>query len=398
MSRFTAHWQAQLQTRREAGLLRRKPLLESPQGVHVRLDGQDYISFASNDYLGLAADPRLSEAAAKAAYEHGVGGGASHVVCGHHQTHQALEEELAAFTGRERALVFSSGYMANLAVVSALVAKGDFVFQDKLNHASLIDGGLLSGARFQRYLHNNAESLENYIVQRQSEIAAGAKALVVTDGVFSMDGDIADLPDIASVCSQHEALLMVDDAHGLGVIGDHGRGSCSHFNLDVDTVPVLIGTFGKAFGTSGAFVAGSRLLIEFLEQIARPYIYTTSMSPVIAETTRVSLKIIEQAEDKRQQLRSNIALLRSLCMDAGFELMQSPTAIQPVILGSNARTMAFAKGLRDRGFLAGAIRPPTVPKNTARLRITLSASHTPLMIERLVQAMCDVDSMSGAVQ
>ena len=388
MSQFDAYWRAQVDQRLNDGLLRQRPLLQSKQGVEVTLDGQPVLSFASNDYLGFAGDERLVKAAAIAAENYGVGGGASHLVVGHHLEHQCLEEELAAFTKREKALVFSSGYMANLAVVSTLVGAGDGVFQDKLNHASLIDGGLLSGARFQRYLHNDANSLQTH-VERFSQRNAGLspRKLVVTDGVFSMDGDLADLCGIAKVCDEQHSMLVVDDAHGLGVLGDQGRGTLDYLGVTSEQVPVLIGTFGKAFGTAGAFVAGSAALIDYLEQFARPYIYTTSMPPMLAAATRQSLALIRAADDRRERLQGNIDYFREGVRSLSLELMESNTAIQPILIGDSAVAMSVASMLRANGILVGAIRPPTVPNNTARLRITICSEHSLEMLDRLIDAL-----------
>ena len=388
MTTFDARWQDRLTERQAAGLLRRRRILTSPQGVNVSVDGRTYRSFCSNDYLGLANDPRLKKAAVKAIADSGVGGGASHLVLGHHYEHEALECELAEFTGREKALVFSSGYMANMAVVAALANKTDGVFEDKLNHASLIDGGLLSGSRFQRYLHNNAQSLSNYLIRfDEKNSREDAKKLVVTDGVFSMDGDVADLKSISTVCRHHDALLMVDDAHGLGVIGHQGRGSVSHMQLTVDEVPVLIGTFGKAFGTAGAFVAGSSLLIDYLTQFARPYIYTTSMPPAIAAATRESLRIIQVSDDKRAHLQTLIAYFQTELKCLGFDVLESNTAIQPIIIRSNEKLIRLSTFLEEQGFLVGAIRPPTVPENTARLRVTLSVEHQKNDVDALLASL-----------
>ena len=388
MTTFDSRWQDRLTERQAAGLLRRRRILTSPQGVNVSVDGRTFRSFCSNDYLGLANDPRLKKAAVKAITDSGVGGGASHLVLGHHYEHEALECELAEFTGREKALVFSSGYMANMAVVAALANKTDGVFEDKLNHASLIDGGLLSGARFQRYLHNNAQSLSNYLIRfDEKNSREDAKKLVVTDGVFSMDGDVADLKSISTVCRHHDALLMVDDAHGLGVIGHQGRGSVSHTQLTVDEVPVLIGTFGKAFGTAGAFVAGSSLLIDYLMQFARPYIYTTSMPPAIAAATRESLRIIQGSDDKRAHLQTLIAYFQTELKFLGFDVLESNTAIQPIIIRSNEKLIRLSTFLEEQGFLVGAIRPPTVPENTARLRVTLSAEHQKNDVDALLASL-----------
>lgn len=386
MSRFQDAWQESLDQREELGLIRHHQVLESAQGVDIQVDGKPYIGFCSNDYLGLANNPEISEAAIQSIETYGVGSGASHLVIGHHLEHEKLERELAEFTGRERAIVFSSGYMANMALVSSLVNKSDVVLQDKLNHASLLDGGLLSGARFQRFLHNDVNSLSGYLTKFSGDSKIN-KALIVTDGVFSMDGDVAHLKDMASLAKDHNALLMVDDAHGMGVIGENGRGTISSKGLSQEDVPVLVGTFGKAFGTSGAFVAGSDLMIEYLTQVARPYIYTTAMPPSIAAATRKSLQLIKAADAARDHLHYLITYFREKINALGYSLMPSNTPIQPVVIGSSFQTMALANFLREKGILVGAIRPPTVPDKTARLRVTLSAAHSTTQIDYLVAAL-----------
>ena len=388
MARFQEAWRKSLEQRTTSGLIRKHQVLESAQGVDIQVDGKPFLGFCSNDYLGLASHPDISEAAIKSIEAYGFGSGASHLVIGHHLEHELLEQELAAFTGRDRAMVFSSGYMANMALVSSLVNKSDLVLQDKLNHASLLDGGLLSGARFQRFLHNDMTSLEGYL-SKFSQDPKIDKTLVVTDGVFSMDGDTANLSEMAKISRHHDALLMVDDAHGLGVLGKQGQGTIAAQGLSQKEVPVLMGTFGKAFGTSGAFVAGSEQLIEYLSQVARPYIYTTAMPPSIAAATRKSLELIKAADSSRKQLQALITYFREKVSALGYTLMPSETPIQPVVIGSSFQTMALAEFLKDKGILVGAIRPPTVPDKTARLRITLSARHSFAHIDRLIDALAE---------
>jgi len=371
-----------LQERRENNLYRTRKMLDTAQGVFVVVDGKPCLSFCSNDYLGLANHPEVIAAFKRGADRYGVGSGASHLVSGHSRAHQQLEEELAAFVGRERALVFSSGYMANLGVISALMGKGDYVFEDKLNHASLLDAGLLSGARFQRYLHNDVDSLQKHL----QKVESGTK-LVVTDGVFSMDGDIADLPALAATARQHDAWLMVDDAHGFGVLGKHGAGTLEHIGMTSHDVPILMGTLGKALGTAGAFVAGSKDLIEYLIQFARTYIYTTALPPALAEATRASLKLVQEDTARRERLHNNIGEFRETAAQLDLRLLDSHTAIQPVLIGDNADVMRISTVLQQNGFLVGAIRPPTVPAGSARLRITLSADHTHDNIHRLLEAV-----------
>lgn len=358
---------------------RSRQIVEGPQGIEISIDGKRYLNFCSNDYLGLAAHPALIEALQRGANTYGVGSGASHLINGHSRAHHALEEELAAFVGRPRALLFSTGYMANLGVMSALLERGDHVFEDRLNHASLLDGGLLSQARLQRYAHNDVQALNAKLAQSQA-----ATKLVASDGVFSMDGDTAPVKELAQVCKQHSAWLLIDDAHGLGVVGKTGRGTLQVHNLTHHDVPILVGTLGKALGTFGAFVAGSEELIETLIQRARSYIFTTAMPAAIAEATRVSVHLVDSESWRRDALRCNISQFRKLAIQAGIVLSESTTAIQPLIIGDVVRTVATSQSLRQRGILVSAIRPPTVPDGTARLRITLCATHTAAQIERLV--------------
>ena len=372
-----------LAERHTAHLYRQRPLLDSPQGPEVVVDGQRLLAFCSNDYLGLANHPQVIEAMRAGAQKWGVGGGASHLVIGHSTPHHELEEALADFTGRPRALLFSTGYMANLAAVTALVGRGDTVLEDRINHASLLDAGLLSGARFSRYLHNDAASLASRL-----EKAAG-NTLVVTDGVFSMDGDLADLPALAAAAKASGAWLMVDDAHGFGPLGATGGGIVEHFGLGLNDVQVLVGTLGKAFGTAGAFVAGSEELIETLIQFARPYIYTTSQPPAVACATLKSLELLRTEHWRREHLNQLIARFRQAAAEIGLTLMDSPTPIQPILVGDSQRALQLAAMLRQRGLLVGAIRPPTVPAGSARLRVTLSATHSDAQLERLLQALAE---------
>ncbi|AAU92556.1 8-amino-7-oxononanoate synthase [Methylococcus capsulatus str. Bath] len=359
-------------------------IVESPQDTRVVIDGAPRVNFCSNDYLGLANHPAVREAFRRGVDRWGVGSGASHLVCGHSAAHHALEEELAEFTGRPRALLFSTGYMANLGVVSALAGRGDTVFEDRLNHASLLDGGLLSGARFRRYRHADARALEAALAESRAETR-----LVVTDGVFSMDGDLAPLPELARVARDGRAWLMVDDAHGLGVLGAEGRGTLEHFGLGAPEVPVLVGTLGKALGTFGAFVAGSESLIDYLIQRARTYVYTTALPPAVAEATRVSLRLVREEPERRERLRCNVRRFRAGAASLGFGLGDLPGPIQPLVIGANADALEASRRLGERGFLVSAIRPPTVQAGTARLRITLSAAHSNEQIDGLLEALAD---------
>lgn len=374
---------ARLAERRAADLYRHRPLLQSPQGPEVVVDGQVLLAFCSNDYLGLANHSEVIAAWRAGAERWGVGGGASHLVIGHSTPHHQLEEALAELTGRPRALLFSTGYMANLGALTALVGQGDTVLQDRLNHASLLDGGLLSGARFSRYLHNDAASLQSRLDK------AVGNTLVVTDGVFSMDGDLADLPALAAAAQARDAWLMVDDAHGLGILGRNGGGIVEHFGLGIDQVPVLIGTLGKACGTAGAFVAGSEELIEALVQFARPYIYTTSQPPALACATLKSLELLRREHWRREHLAALIRQFREGAQALGLELMDSQTPIQPIIIGDSARAMHLSRLLRERGLLVTAIRPPTVPAGSARLRVTLSAAHSEAQVQLLLNALAE---------
>lgn len=378
---MTFNLRARLDERRAAALYRQRPLLESPQGPEVVVDGQPLLAFCNNDYLGLANHPEVIKAWRAGAERWGVGGGASHLVIGHSGPHHALEEALAEFTGRPRALLFSTGYMANLGAVTALVGQGDTVLEDRLNHASLLDAGLLSGARFNRYLHNDAESLASRL-----EKACG-NTLVVTDGVFSMDGDLADLPALARVARARGAWLMVDDAHGFGPLGANGGGIVEHFGLSQDDVPVLVGTLGKGFGTAGAFVAGSDDLIESMIQFARPYIYTTSQPPALACATLKSLELLRSEHWRREHLANLIRQFRAGAEQIGLELMDSFTPIQPIMIGESERALRLSQMLRERGLLVTAIRPPTVPAGSARLRVTLSAAHSEAQVQLLLNAL-----------
>jgi len=374
---------ARLAERRAADLYRQRPLLGSPQGPQVVVDGQQLLAFCSNDYLGLANHPEVIAAWQAGAEQWGVGGGASHLVVGHSTPHHQVEEALAELTGRPRALLFSTGYMANLGAITALVGQGDTVLQDRLNHASLLDGGLLSGARFNRYLHNDAASLASRLDK------AVGNTLVVTDGVFSMDGDLANLPALAEVARARGAWLMVDDAHGLGTLGAQGGGIVEHFGLGVDDVPVLVGTLGKACGTAGAFVAGSEELIEALVQFARPYIYTTSQPPALACATLKSLQLLRRETWRREHLAGLIRQFREGAQQIGLALMDSPTPIQPIMIGDSAQALRLSRMLRERGLLVTAIRPPTVPAGSARLRVTLSAAHSEAQVQLLLNALAE---------
>lgn len=373
--------QDDLATRREQGLYRRRRVVDGAQGVRLRVDGRELLSFCSNDYLGLAADPRIAEALCEGTRRYGVGSGAAHLVSGHSSAHHALEEELAAFVGAERALLFSTGYMANLGMLSALLGRGDTLLQDKLNHASLIDAAALSGARLKRYLHAEPDSLQRLLDSAQGRL------MIASDGVFSMDGDIAPLARLAQLAQDSGALLAIDDAHGFGVLGERGRGSVAAAGLGFDRVPLYMATLGKALGVSGAFVAGSELLIETLIQRARSYIYTTAMPPALAEAVRASLRIVADEQWRREHVLGLARHLRAGVAALGLPMLESDTPIQPLLLGDAQRALRWSEALLQRGLLVTAIRPPTVPAGSARLRITLSAQHEQRHVDRLLDAL-----------
>ena len=375
---------AALKERRAQSLYRSRRVVEGRQGPSLIVDGHELVNFCSNDYLGLASHPEVISAFKQGAEKFGVGSGASHLINGHSSAHHALEEELADFVGRPRVLLFSTGYMANLGVLSALVGSGDVVMQDRLNHASLIDAGLLSGSRCQRYLHADLESLQKYFSKFEGKYG---RRLIVTDGVFSMDGDLAPLPELASIAKQQDAWLMVDDAHGLGVLGDSGRGTIDYFKLNNEQVPILMGTLGKAFGTFGAFVAGSEALIETLIQQARSYIYTTALPPAVAVATSASLRLLQSEDWRRKKLNDLVQRFRAGASELGLNLMESSTPIQPVLLGSVEKTLMVSEALYQQCLFVSAIRPPTVPEGSARLRITFSASHTEEQVDLLLAAL-----------
>jgi 8-amino-7-oxononanoate synthase len=361
-----------LEERRQQNLMRRTVTLDSPQIPHAKINTQDYVAFCSNDYLGLANHPALIQALHDTAQEYGVGGGSSHLVCGHLTPHQQLEDALADWLGYERVMLFSTGYMANLGVISALAGKGRPVIQDKLNHASLIDGALLAQASMRRYLHGDVASAEK-LLSRSTD-----SGLLITDGVFSMDGDVAPLSELSNLAIKHDWMFMVDDAHGLGCLGEDGRGCLSLAGLDAERLPILVGTFGKAFGTAGAFVATSHEYADYLTQFARPYIYTTAMSPAMAGATLASLRIIQSSEgqERRDRLSAHITYFRQRMQSLPVVLMASETAIQPILMGDSKTALQISERLKSLGVWCTAIRPPTVPIGGARLRITLSAAHS----------------------
>ena len=377
--------QQQLQQRQQQGLYRRRRILQGPQGRQIQLDGQTLLNFSSNDYLGLSNHPMVRQAFIDAAQHYGVGSGSAHLVNGHSEIHHQLELALAEFTGYPRALLFSTGYMANLAVAQSLCGRGDFIVEDKLNHASLLDAAQLSAGRLLRYPHKNHTQL-----QQQLQRCNDGEILLCSDAVFSMDGDEADIATLVSLSQQHQAWLMLDDAHGFGVLGSDGRGSLSQQQISSADVPIYMATLGKALGTAGAFIAGSEDLIEYLIQHARSYIYTTAMPAAVAAATLASLQLLDSEADRRQQLADNIAEFRRLAAARGISLMPSDTAIQPVLIGNAGRASQLSQALFTRGFHLAAIRPPTVPANSARLRITLRADHQQNDLTTLLDALAQL--------
>jgi 8-amino-7-oxononanoate synthase len=368
--------------RAQNDLQRRMRAVSEVDGCFIVVDGNRLQNVASNDYLGLAQHPQLVEALTNAAKQGGVGASAAHLLGGHRDEHAALERELAAWTGRDRAMLFSTGYMASLGVMQTLLDPRAVCIEDKLNHACLIDGARLSGARLKRYVHADVDS-----ARRQLESDPTAAALLASDGVFSMDGDVAPLRDLAALCLEHQATLMIDDAHGLGVLGPNGEGSVAEAGLGTDEVPVLMATLGKALGVAGAFVAGSPALIEGLIQFARTQIYTTAMPPALAAATRVALRLARDEAWRREKLQRLIAQFRHGAARRGIHLAPSRTPIQPVMMGDSATAIGVSARLEAGGFYVPAIRPPTVPENAARLRVTFSAAHEETDIERLLEAL-----------
>ncbi|UXI68168.1 8-amino-7-oxononanoate synthase [Tahibacter amnicola] len=371
--------------RAAAGTLRRVRAVQAAEGAWLQIDGRRLLGFASNDYLGLAQHPRLREALWRAASRWGVGATAAHLLGGHRGEHEALEQDLARWTGRDRALLFSTGYMANIGVLAALLDEGDSAVQDKLNHASLIDGARLAGACLRRYVHGDVDS-----ARRQLAADPSKAAVLSTDGVFSMDGDIAPLGALARLCREEGAVLHVDDAHGLGVVGPEGAGCVAQAGLSAGDVPVLMGTLGKALGVAGAFVAGDATMIDGLVQRARSYVYTTAMPPALAAAARVAVEIARFESWRRERLAHLVAHFRHGAAARGLELVPSTTPIQPVLAGSAETAVALSRGLLELGFYVPAIRPPTVPSGKSRLRVTFSVHHGEADVEALLDAISHV--------
>jgi 8-amino-7-oxononanoate synthase len=372
---------AELAALEAEGLRRHRRVLESPQRAHVRVDGRDFVAFCSNDYLGLAAHPELVVTASKGAERYGVGAGASHLILGHTRAHDELERALAAFVGLPAALYFSSGYMANLGLITALARRGDAVFADRLNHASLNDGAILSRAELKRYPHLDLEALERALTASRAR-----RKIIVTDAVFSMDGDIAPVARLLELAERHDAWLVLDDAHGFGVLGPRGRGILEHAGVRSLRIAYMA-TLGKAAGVQGAFVAGSTELVELLVQRARTYIYTTATPAMLACALAKSLELIEREAWRRAHLGKLIAALKAGIPASAWRLLPSATAIQPLVIGSTAAAVELSQTLEAVGLLVPAIRPPTVPRGTARLRISLSADHALEDVARLTAAL-----------
>ena len=375
----------ELSERAEAGLQRQRRLLQSPQSAHLVADGEPLLSFASNDYLGLANDPALIDAFKAAAVEAGVGGGASHLITGHHQFHHQAEQSLADFIGLPAGLLFSTGYMANMGIVAALMGRDDAIFADKLNHASLNDAALLSRATLHRYAHQDLAQLEKLLKQSTSN-----RKLVVVDAVFSMDGDFAPVPELLVLCEQYDAYLLLDDAHGFGVLGKQGRGILDYFNVQSSRV-IYMATLGKAAGVAGAFVGADATIIDYLIQSAKTYIYTTASPPALAAALVKSVEVMRTDAERHQHLQSLIYLFKSELKLKKWQLMPSITAIQPVLVGSNQAALNLSQFLLARGILVPAIRPPTVPKDTSRLRVSISAAHSVEDVRQLINALHEAE-------
>ena len=378
--------QKELDQRKADGLLRQRRLLDSPQAEHIVANGKPYLSFCSNDYLGLANHPVLIQTMQNAAADSGVGSGASGLVTGHHRYHDDLEKQLAAFVNLPAALLFSTGYMANIGVLGALVGRGDAIFADKLNHACLNDGSYYSMAEFNRFAHNDVAALEKLL-----KASSAKHKLIAVDAVFSMDGDIAPIAEYLRLCEQYDAYLYVDDAHGFGVLGEHGKGSLSHFNLKSPRL-IYMATLGKAAGVAGAFVAGQQVVIDYLIQTAKSYVYSTPAPPALSATLSASLNLIEKGDDLRAHLQHLIATLKANLQLKKWQLMPSITAVQPLVVGSNHAAVGLSEHLQKLGILVPAIRPPTVPVHTARLRISLSAAHSEADVLQLAKAINQAES------
>lgn len=379
--------QKELIQRKSDGLLRQRRLLDSPQAEHIIANDTHFLSFCSNDYLGLANCPELIAAMQKAASDSGVGSGASNLITGHHRFHDALEKQLAKFVEMPAALLFSTGYMANIGVIGALMGRHDAIFADKLNHACLNEGAYLSRAAFHRFAHNDVIALEKLL----KESTANHK-LIAADAVFSMDGDIAPLVEYLALCEKYDAYLYIDDAHGFGVLGEHGKGSLSHLKLKSPRI-IMMATLGKAAGVAGAFVAGEQVVIDYLIQKANSYVYSTPAPPALSATLSAAVTLIENGNDLRAHLRILISILKANLDLKNWQLLPSDTAVQPLVIGGNREALALSEHLQAQGILVPAIRPPTVPMNTARLRISLSAAHSVDDVLRLANAINEAEKL-----
>ena len=380
-----AELKLELEKRATQGLLRQRRLLDSPQAEHIVANDKPYLSFCSNDYLGLANHPKLIATMQQAAGDSGVGSGASNLITGHHRYHDTLEKRLAKFVNMPAALVFSTGYMANIGVLGALVGRGDAIFADKLNHACLNEGSYYSLAEFHRYAHNDVVALEKLL-----KASTAKHKLIAVDAVFSMDGDIAPIPEYLALCEKYDAYLYLDDAHGFGVLGEHGAGSLSHFNIKSPRI-IMMATLGKAAGVAGAFVAGEQVVIDYLIQTAKSYVYSTPAPPALSATLTESINLIEKGDDLRTHLQDLIQVLKQHLHLKKWQLMPSITAVQPLLVGSNHEAVSLSEHLQKIGILVPAIRPPTVPVNTARLRISLSSAHNKNDVIKLAQALNEAE-------
>lgn len=381
-SELEAGFIQELEQRKKAGLYRKREIVHSSQGSIITINDEEYINFSSNDYLGFAGNQVLKDHLVEAIGRYGIGAGSSQLLVGHSAAHNDLENRLAEFLNREAALVFSTGYQANLAIGSALFDENTVVLQDKLNHASLIDSAMLSKGKLVRYKHADIEHLK-YLLEKYKE----KKLFLMTDGVFSMEGDFAPLKEIADLCKKYKAILIVDDAHGIGVLGKYGAGLVEEMGLNQNDVPLLIGTFGKSFGASGAFIAGRRLYIEMFIQKARTYIYTTALLPAIAATMIKAIEMISVEDQPRNKIKHLINVYKSKLKKSGLAESSSVSQIQPFIVGGADKAQKLSRSLQDENILVSAIRPPTVPKNTSRLRISFTATHTVDQIEALVSTL-----------
>lgn len=378
-------FQEEIKKLKERGLYRTFNILESAQEPLVRIGGRDFLLFSSNNYLGLANHPKLKEISKKTIDEYGIGAGASRLISGSMILHKKLEEEIARFKKTEMALIFSSGYMANIGTIPALVNKDDVIIIDKLCHASIIDGCKLSKARLQVYPHNDIETLDKVLRKNKHK----NKKLIITEGVFSMEGSISFLPKILSLAKEYKALILLDDAHATGVLGNEGRGTCEYFNLQDDSI-IQMGTFSKALGSLGGFIAGSKDIIDYLRNKARSFIYSTALPPAVVAASIAALEIIGNEPELREKLWKKVNYLKDSIKELGYDILSSPSQIIPIIIGSNKKVLKFSKSLYKRGILISAIRTPTVPPKTERLRITIMATHQESDLNYLLNALADL--------